>query len=171
MRIALLSIAVMLGVVGCAGELGLSTYPSSTYTYDDYGYAYYAPSRPPAPYDEYVGVAPGRGYVWVNGRWVWRGNDWTWERGRWERPPQRGYVWLHGGWSPHRDRYGYYQGRWVPRRDYDRYYEQRVYVHPRPRVYVRPQQGYYRAVPHYRYDQDDRTGYRERVRVRPRYYD
>ena len=50
----------------------------------------------PAPIVETITIAPGVGYVWVPGGWVWRGN-WVWERGHWNRPPRVGAVWV-----PHR---------------------------------------------------------------------
>jgi hypothetical protein len=51
---------------------------------------------PPAPVQEVVPVAPGFGFVWIPGIWVWEGR-WVWEGGRWARPPYRGAVWV-----PHR---------------------------------------------------------------------
>jgi hypothetical protein len=36
--------------------------------------------------------APGSGFIWIGGAWVWRGH-WVWEHGRWARPPHPGYVW------------------------------------------------------------------------------
>jgi hypothetical protein len=66
---------------------------------------------PPAPPVETVVVAPGPGYVWVGGEWVWRGR-WVWSPGRWVYGPRPGAVWIGGGWvhGPH----GYYHrgGHW-----------------------------------------------------------
>lgn len=51
---------------------------------------------PPAPLVEAVPVAPGPGFIWIGGCWVWR-SHWVWERGHWARPPHHGAVWV-----PHR---------------------------------------------------------------------
>jgi hypothetical protein len=51
---------------------------------------------PPATIVETVTVAPGPGFVWIRGLWVWRGH-WAWQRGHWVRPPRAGAVWV-----PHR---------------------------------------------------------------------
>jgi hypothetical protein len=48
---------------------------------------------PPAPLVETVTIAPGPGFVWVGGGWVWR-NHWVWERGHWAHPPRPGAVWV-----------------------------------------------------------------------------
>jgi hypothetical protein len=63
MKKSLLAAAfVLFGTIltGCAGG----------YRYS-YGYAGYGP---PAPRYRVIGVAPGPGYVWVNGYWGWRGS-------------------------------------------------------------------------------------------------
>ena len=41
---------------------------------------------PPQPLPETVVVAPGPGYVWVDGIWVWIGGRWVWHQGYWYRP-------------------------------------------------------------------------------------
>ena len=68
-------------------------------------------AAPPPPPPETVVVAPGPGYVWVPGDWVWRGG-WVWVGGYWAFPPYRGAVWVRGNWrsGPH----GWYrtQGHW-----------------------------------------------------------
>jgi len=65
---------------------------------------------PPAPV-ETVGVAPGPGYVWVGGEWVWNGG-WVWVGGHWLLPPHPRAVWVRGGWA--RGPQGWYHspGRW-----------------------------------------------------------
>jgi hypothetical protein len=57
---------------------------------------------PPAPPAETVVVAPGPGYVYVGGEWVWRGR-WVWVSGSWALPPYPHAVWVGGYWShsPH----------------------------------------------------------------------
>jgi outer membrane lipoprotein SlyB len=57
---------------------------------------------PPAP-PEPVVVAPGPGYVWVDGQWQWNGGEWLWSAGYWAYPPWPGAIWVHGYW---------YRGPW-----------------------------------------------------------
>jgi outer membrane lipoprotein SlyB len=52
---------------------------------------------PPAPPAETVVVAPGPGYVWVSGQWVWDGG-WVWSAGHWAYPPYPHAVWFNGYW-------------------------------------------------------------------------
>jgi uncharacterized protein YcfJ len=63
---------------------------------------------PPAPPAETVVVAPGPGYVWIPGDWVWRGR-WVWAGGRWAYPPRHGAIWVGGYWG--RGPHGYYRVR------------------------------------------------------------
>ena len=48
---------------------------------------------PPPMVVETVTVAPGPGFVWIRGGWVWR-NHWVWERGHWANPPRPGAIWV-----------------------------------------------------------------------------
>lgn len=73
---------------------------------------YYATSEPPPLRAEYVGVAPGPGYVWINGYWGWRGNNYYWVPGRYERPPHRGSYWVAPHWERHGNHYVMRQGHW-----------------------------------------------------------
>jgi hypothetical protein len=50
----------------------------------------------PAVIVEPMTVAPGPGFVWIQGGWIWHGR-WEWEHARWARPPRPGAVWV-----PHR---------------------------------------------------------------------
>ena len=52
---------------------------------------------PPPPPMETIYVAPGPGYMWVAGDWVWRGR-WVWVNGRWVLPPYPHAVWVRGVW-------------------------------------------------------------------------
>ena len=63
---------------------------------------------PPPPADVVVGVAPGPGYVWVNGEWVWGGGGWYWRAGYWDVPVYPGGIWIGGYWG----RGHYYPGHW-----------------------------------------------------------
>ena len=53
-----------------------------------------------------VGVAPGPGFVWMDGYHAWRGGAYVWVPGRWVRPPRPAAVWV----PPH---YKRVQGGWV----------------------------------------------------------
>ncbi len=57
---------------------------------------------PPSPPAETVVVAPGPGYVWIGGEWVWNAS-WIWVAGHWGYPPYPRAVWVHGYWyqGPH----------------------------------------------------------------------
>lgn len=67
---------------------------------------------PPAPVYEVRTVAPGAGYVWVEGYHRWDGRGYVWVPGRWAVPPRSRAVWVPGHWD--RDNRGYFwvQGRW-----------------------------------------------------------
>ena len=55
------------------------------------------PPRMPRPVSVgVVGVAPGPGYVWVDGYHDWRGDRYVWVPGRWTRPPRANAVWVPG---------------------------------------------------------------------------
>ena len=102
------------------------------------------PVAPPAPYEEFVGEAPGDEYVWVNGYWWWDGSDYVWVRGRWASPPAQGYTWVRSGWVAEGDRYVYVHGRWVaPQAPVVRY----QYVHRAPAVRVQTGGRYRYAAP------------------------
>ncbi len=68
-------------------------------------------SPPPPPPAETIVPAPGPGYVWVGGEWVWN-NGWVWVGGHWVLPPYPGAIWIHGDWG--RGPRGWYwsRGRW-----------------------------------------------------------
>ena len=86
-------------LAGCAG---------GGYRYN-YGYAGYGP---PAPRYRVIGVAPGRGYVWVSGNWGWRGNRYEWNEGRWDRPPRGRTAWVEGDWRHEGRGWHYREGHW-----------------------------------------------------------
>jgi hypothetical protein len=72
------------------------------------GYGYYAPPPPPPPVVAYRPLAPGPGYVWVDGYHYWAGSRYTWRRGYWERPPYARAYWVGPRYYGHR----YYRGYW-----------------------------------------------------------
>ena len=55
-------------------------------------------NAPPPPPVESVVVAPGPGYVWIGGEWIWNGR-WIWMAGHWGYPPYPHAVWVRGYWS------------------------------------------------------------------------
>lgn len=59
-------------------------------------------AAPPPAAAETVVVAPGPGYVWVDGEWI-RNGGWVWVTGHWIVPPYPHAVWVRGGWirGPH----------------------------------------------------------------------
>ena len=66
---------------------------------------------PPPPPVETIVVAPGPGYVWVGGEWVWNGG-WFWVGGHWMYPPRPHAFWVEGRvWHDH---YGWHheRGHW-----------------------------------------------------------
>ncbi len=63
-------------------------------------------------------IAPGAGYMWVEGYWYPVGNHYKWHDGSWTRPPYESYRWV----SPRHDGERYYGGYWDGergRRDHD----------------------------------------------------
>ena len=64
-------------------------------------------AAPPLFAAEYVGVAPGPGYFWVSGVWLWEAGGYVWHVGRWmaSRPGFRWvphqWVAVPGGWELH----------------------------------------------------------------------
>ncbi len=60
-----------------------------------------APLPPPRPVAVVArGVAPGPGYVWVDGYHDWRANRYVWVPGTWMRPPRVRAVWVPGHFAP-----------------------------------------------------------------------
>jgi hypothetical protein len=56
-------------------------------------------------------AAPGDGYIWIDGDWLWEGGRYTWHEGRWDRP-RPGRVWHGGSWSQGRHGYRWNRGHW-----------------------------------------------------------
>jgi outer membrane lipoprotein SlyB len=69
-----------------------------------------AGAPPPAPVETVV-VAPGPGYVWVDGEWTWNGG-WVWVTGHWLVPPYPHAVWVRGGWVRGSHGYRRVPGHW-----------------------------------------------------------
>lgn len=68
-----------------------------------------ATQAPPALQSETVAPAPGPGYSWVAGEWVWNGARWVWLSGRWVVTPYPHAVWVAARWD-----YGPYGWHRVP---------------------------------------------------------
>ncbi len=93
-----LGIAVILGGLSLAGCAG--------------GYAYYASMPPPPRRAEVRGVAPGAGFIWIDGYWGYSGGRYAWVPGYWGRPPRGRSRWEPGRWETRHGRYEYRRGRW-----------------------------------------------------------
>jgi len=76
------------------------------------GGVYYAQYAPPPPRYGVVGVAPGPGYVWINGYWNRTGGNWAWVGGNWARPPRAHAVWVAHEWRREGRGYRFYRGHW-----------------------------------------------------------
>jgi WXXGXW repeat (2 copies) len=68
---------------------------------------------PPAPARVgVVGVAPGRGYVWIGGYQRWTGSGYVWVAGKWVRPPRPGVIWVNPRWLHSGGGWVFYKGYW-----------------------------------------------------------
>lgn len=68
-------------------------------------------TAPPPPMEDVYIAAPGPGFTWVRGAWVWHGR-WVWERGHWVHPPRHGAVWIAPHYEYHQGRHVFIGGRW-----------------------------------------------------------
>jgi len=66
---------------------------------------------PPPPPQETVVIAPGPGYVWAGGEWVWNGR-WVWVSGHWLVPPRPNTIWIRGYWVHGHNGYHRVGGHW-----------------------------------------------------------
>ena len=53
-------------------------------------------------------LAPGPGYVWLDGYWYVQGHHYRWHDGYWTRPPYAGAIWV----APRHDGRMFYSGYW-----------------------------------------------------------
>ena len=67
---------------------------------------------PPRAVIERRAVAPGPGYVWIDGYHRHDGRAYVWVPGRWERPPRAHAKWSKGHWQHTRQGWYYVDGRW-----------------------------------------------------------
>jgi hypothetical protein len=104
--LAIIRGAVLVGLVGAlGGSVGCAANPPP----DN---AVYVVRRPPPGRREVIGVAPGRGFIWIGGFWRWGGADFVWVPGRWERVPAGRRVWEQGHWRHSRHGWYWVEGRW-----------------------------------------------------------
>src|SRR4051794_12948208 len=96
MRIPIALLSVALALTGCSGY-----YTSA-----------YIGTPPPPPLFGPVGVAPGPGFVWLDGFYDLRGGRWRWVNGRWARPPRPGAIWERPRWDGDGRGYRFHRGRW-----------------------------------------------------------
>lgn len=80
----------------------------------------YAPAqvvktKPYQPGAAVKGLAPGYGYIWIEGEWRWSPpmNRYMWVKEHWQRPPFVGQVWIPGRWATVAGGYRWIAGRWV----------------------------------------------------------
>jgi len=66
------------------------------------------PPPPPPPVYYARPVAPGPGFVWVDGYWVPARGHYRWRNGYWVRPPFVGARWI----GPRYEHGRYYRGYW-----------------------------------------------------------
>jgi hypothetical protein len=73
----------------------------------------YVAVAPPPPIVEAAIVAPGPGYVWIPGYYIWNGVAYVWTPGYWARPPHRGARWVPPRWV-HDPKLGWFfiEGHW-----------------------------------------------------------
>jgi len=76
------------------------------------GHAFVAVGEPPAPQVGVVGVAPGPGFIWIDGFYDLRGGRWVWSPGYWARPPHRHSAWVKPYWEHRGNRYVFHRGHW-----------------------------------------------------------
>lgn len=69
-------------------------------------------SEPPPLVMETVVMAPGPGYIWLPGAWLWCETGWVWYRGHWAYPPHPHAYWVAGGWELDRGRRMWRAGYW-----------------------------------------------------------
>ncbi|WP_372525576.1 hypothetical protein [Piscinibacter sp.] len=69
---------------------------------------------PPAPREEYIGVAPVVGQIWLSGYWGWSGGRHVWIGGHWDAP-RPGHRWVPHQWVHERDGWRLHHGHWDKR--------------------------------------------------------
>ena len=68
--------------------------------------------QPREPVHHVRPVAPGPGYVWIDGNWIVRGGHYVYVDGYWTRP-RRGQHWANGYWDRRGGGYAWKPGHWA----------------------------------------------------------
>ncbi len=87
----IMALGLIFGMASCVG---------SYYVTDQPGEPAYARS-----------LAPGSGYVWIDGEWGWSGGRYVYTHGYWNRP-RAGYNWHRGYWNHGSRGYSWHRGGW-----------------------------------------------------------
>jgi len=88
--------------VGALSALGLAARPALAQPYPPPGAVIIAPREPPAPRYEVIPPPPSRRrdvVVWSPGHWRWTGRGWVWVNGRYIDRPRREAIWVPGHWE------------------------------------------------------------------------
>jgi WXXGXW repeat (2 copies) len=72
----------------------------------------YVGIAPPVPIVEVVPAAPGPGYYWIPGYWIWDGGRYVWRHGYYAIRPGPAAVWVPGHWSHHVRGWYWGPGHW-----------------------------------------------------------
>jgi len=72
--------------------------------------SYIVTTQPAPPY--YVRpIAPGPGYIWIDGDWIFEGGTYVWHEGHWGLP--RGHrSWQAGHWENRNNGWYWQRGHW-----------------------------------------------------------
>jgi YXWGXW repeat-containing protein len=89
-------VALLAGASGCVAATG----------------RVYVRTGPPVRVVEARSVAPGPGFVWIEGYHRWDGRAYLWIPGRWDRAPRARAVWVPGHWAQERRGWYWVEGRW-----------------------------------------------------------
>ena len=111
------AVGAVVGAIA-GGTLGNAADHASGTTYtspEQAATSYYVEQVPvaPPPQPEVVVMAPGAGYLWIPGCWVFAGQGYVWQSGYWALPPRPGYRYYVAPHWEHRGRgQVYLRGYW-----------------------------------------------------------
>ncbi|MDQ6842831.1 MAG: hypothetical protein M3Z92_00565 [Bacteroidota bacterium] len=57
-------------------------------------------------------IAPGPGYIWIEGEWIPRGHGYVYRQGYWQAPVRRYHQYREGHWQKRRGGWYWVPGRW-----------------------------------------------------------
>jgi hypothetical protein len=89
---------------GAVSAFGLAAFPTTGFAqpYPPPGAVIIAPREPPAPRYEVIPAPPRHRRevaVWSPGHWRWAGRGWVWVNGRYIDRPRREAIWVPGHWA------------------------------------------------------------------------